>query len=161
TSITETCDTGIAPDGLKNRPDACCVFGAKVLLLEMHEIRDKDFVTTLRKAFGNSNEVETVLARWVHSVNYEDGRRGLWSAVDVDRDSGVTDSLSINGAFPRIERGGVVEDLGGEKQNEEKSPEHKKSDDSNNSNEELSAIRIKKSLSLWDMSGANASPIGH
>src|SRR5262249_53797821 len=131
-----------------------------MLLLQVSQVRNENFVAALCKPFGNSNQVETVFACRVDAVNDQDGRRGLFSTVNVDRNSVVCDGLSINRTFPRIQRVGIAEYLSGKKEDQEEPAEHEEPYKRKNSEQDLSAVRINKTLSLWDMSRANASPIG-
>src|SRR6266571_418484 len=110
-AIAETSHARIAADELENGFDVSCLFRPKVLLSHFREVGYVDLVACLCKAFGDSNEIEAILAGGIHPMNDEYRRAGFRVAVDVDRHFGMYNGLMRDRAFPGIESIGVTKDF--------------------------------------------------
>src|SRR5579862_5333117 len=84
-------------------------------LSHLDEIRQVHFETGLRQAFGNAYEIEAVFPGGIDAVHNQQRRRRRVIAVDVDRNAGMLNGSMTDGAFPRIERGGITYKLQGKK----------------------------------------------
>src|SRR5712691_10085502 len=94
-----------------------------MLLFHLGKIRHKYGVTCLSERFGNSDEIQTVLACRVHAMDDEDWRVRLWIAINIDGNTGMGDRLMRNSAHPSIQCCGMPENLQGQKDDQQRAAE--------------------------------------
>src|SRR5436309_13521830 len=122
-AIAETSHARIAADELENRFDVNFLFRPQVLLSHFREVGHVDLIACLCKAFGDSNQIEAVLAGGIYPMNDQDRRAGFLVAVNVDRHFGVYNGLMRNRASPGVESIGVPEDFQSEEYNKQSAPQ--------------------------------------
>src|SRR5439155_14826301 len=102
-SVTETRDSGLPAYRSKNRFDMAGFLGHKMQPFHFGKIGNVDGIAGLRQCFGNSDEVETILTRWVYAMNDQHGGIGFRIPVNIHRNARVSNRSMHDRSRPRIQ----------------------------------------------------------